>query len=141
MATAVPYARFPPHPARPDGRDSASPAGERRASSRRLALARWRDPHLDAAPKPVGDADQAVEGEAGEVGVADALEIGRVDLREPCSGPHAQGLRVERRDDGGGELGLELAGAGVGIAEIGEEIARAADDLESSFIGSAPSGA
>ncbi len=73
---------------------------------------------------------QPIDGEAIQLGVADAREIGSGDSRHFPGFADGQVLIVENADDFGGEQGLELFGGGMGIAEVSEYIAATADNFQ-----------
>jgi len=69
---------------------------------------------------------QQVPGEAGQIGVADAGEVGRGNARLGVCGAYGQLLAVQHFDDFGSQDGLELLDIGAGMAQVAENIAAAA---------------
>src|SRR5262249_24702003 len=64
-----------------------------------------------------------------KIRVADALDIGWIDMGQFRPGPDGQTALVEGPDDIGRHLGLELFRFRIRIAEVSEDISRAADHV------------
>lgn len=83
--------------------------------------------YFDAAAQAVGHPHKAVDGEAGQVGIADALNVGGINLGDLRPGAGGQPALVQRGDDFGRKRRLHLFG--FGVAKIGEDIAAAVQDF------------
>ena len=81
------------------------------------------DFHFDARAEAVEDRHQAINGEATEIGVADAREVRRCNARSGVSRAHGQLVSVQRLDDFGGQDALELVDVRVLMAKVAEDVA------------------
>jgi hypothetical protein len=82
-------------------------------------------PYLDfnAGAEAVDDRHEAIHGEAAEVGVADAREVGGGNAGAGVRGANRQVFPVERLDDFSREDRLELFSIGAILPQIAEHIA------------------
>jgi len=87
------------------------------------------DANINSRAEAVDDGEQAVEGEAAQVGIADAGEVGGSDscLSMGCS--DAEALTVEHLDNLRGEDSLQLLHIRAGMSQVAEDIAAATDDF------------
>src|SRR5580700_11284628 len=86
--------------------------------------------HFHACPEQVKDRHKAVDGEAAEIRVADAGEIGRGNSGEPVRAAHAQTFPVHRLHDLGREDRLELLSIGTLVAEVAKYVPAPAYDFQ-----------
>lgn len=74
------------------------------------------------------DCHEPVDCEAVEIGFADAGEVGSRDAGDLTHGAHGQIAVTQYADDLGGEPRAQLFTVGIGMAEITEDAAAAADE-------------
>ena len=82
--------------------------------------------HIDARSEPVDDRHEAIHGEAPEVRITNAREVGRRRARAAMRAAHAQAFPVERLDDFGGQDRLELFDIRILMPQIAEHVPAAA---------------
>ncbi len=86
------------------------------------------DFYLYMRSEPIEDREEAVEGEAAKVGIADAREIGRGDAGQRMGGTDGQFPPIQHLGDFSGEGSLQLLNVSVCISEIAKDIAAAVNE-------------
>ena len=79
---------------------------------------------------PAEDGDEPVDREAIKLDVADARKVSGGNACSCFGGPRRHVATIHRLDDLRGKQCLELLDRCIGVSEIGEDIAAAADDLQ-----------
>lgn len=85
--------------------------------------------HFHLLSHPGKDRHQSVDGEAAEVRIAYAREVGGGDAGQLLRGPHGQLAVIEHATDLCRKQCTQLLAISVGIAEIAEDVATAPDDV------------
>lgn len=88
------------------------------------------DFNLDAGAEAIDDGHEAIYGEAAEVGIADAGEVGSGNAGASVCGANRQALPVERPDDLSGEDRLELFNIRALMPQIAEHIAASPHEFQ-----------
>ncbi len=84
------------------------------------------DRHFHLLAQPSQHRHESVDGEATEIGAADAAEVGGGKTGQLLGAADGQLLLVQGLDDAGGQDRAELFQLGVGKAEVAEGVAAAA---------------
>src|ERR1035438_7551451 len=85
--------------------------------------------NFNARSEAVDDGKQPVQGEAAQVGIADAGEVGGGDSCLSVGCADAETLTVQHFDNLRGEDGLQLSHIRAGMAQVAEDVAAATHDF------------